>query len=414
MGLIKNIKNALKSFSGNTLTASNGLEFRVDQNGRPQELLFYPFGFDGYSYSERNFDEFVQSGYTNPYVFMVVDRIATLLKNIPVILCDEDDEIIVDERWDSLYKKTNSRYNWEKYIYAFASSYLVNGNAITWGTAPLGFNEYEELEIALPQNVTIYTNTGTDYGIPEWYYVSNQYGYGRYSPDRLLHLRKPNIINDSNWGLSNLYAGQPVYTASNKNFHARVSMFGNRGANGVLSPKGEGDVLSESEQGQLQRSFQHRHAGTKNMGQTVVSTTPMMFTGIGMNANDLKLVESNIQDLRNACALYSMPSVLFSDSDNAKFNNWQEAKAMAYTDAVLPLGEDIYEEFSNWLIQGNLGINGRLKMDTSKIEALQKDKGKEHERVRKDVETGILTPQQANEILYPEMGYQQQNNNLDG
>lgn len=416
MGFLKNtiqaISKSLGYYSSNDLHVYQNNRLDFDANGR---LVFWPVGFDRYQFNDRNFDEFVHRGYgENPYIFMIVDRIATLLKNIPVLLVDDEDNIIEDQRWADLKAKTNERDNWEEYIYRLASTYLVSGNGFTWGTSPIGMNDYTQLNVALPQNTVIQTDSGEQWGIPQSYSITNQYGSGVIDAGRMLHMIKPNIINDSNYGISALYSGQPIYTASNETFNAKASVHKNRGATGYASPKNSDDSLSETEAEQLQRAMDRQTAGSDKFGRIKWATMPIEFTQIGMSPNDLKLLELNKEARRDACALYSVPSVLFGDTDNSKYSNVKEAKQSIYTDAVLPLGDDIYQQLTTFLIRENWGIDGYLILDKSAIKSLQKDKNEEHDRIRKDVQMGIITPEQANAMLYPELGFEPQNNNNNG
>lgn len=402
MGFIDKVKSYLRGgYYPPTRIPYNRIEY--DQNGVP---TFWPLNFGSYQYQERNFDEFVQNGYgRNPYIFMVIDRIATLAKNIPVKVCDSEGEEIEVPEWNSLCKKTNEKQNWESFFYASLSQWLATGNAIMWGTSPIGSRDYMALNLAFTQNVEIQTESGELWGVPKAYHITNQFGATSIEADRVLHLRKPNIINDDNFGLSPLYAGQPVYTASNNTFTAQATVHENRGATGIISPKSGDDVLSQSEQDQLQMAWDSRNTGAEKMGKNKVTTIPMDFTQIGMSATDLKLVEMSPIHLRNACALFSVPSILFGDVAGTTFNNMKEAKQSIYNDAVLPLSNDFYNALSYWLLQDNWGYEGAYFMlDTSEIGALQKDLSEEHDRVRADVQAGLLTAQEAREILYPEMG----------
>lgn len=401
MGFIDRLKHLFgaKSYDSQSFSTVQNARVDFDANGR---ILFWPVGFDRFQYNERNFREFVYNGYgKNPYIFMVIDRICNLLKNIPVLLVDDDGNLIQDARWESLKAKTNDRDSWEEYIYRLCSSYLATGNGLTYGTAPLGFNEYQLLNVALPQNTVIQTQGGAEWGLPVAYSITNQYGEGVVDADRMLHIIKPNIINDSNFGLSNLYSGQPIYTGSNNTFTARASIHDNKGASGIISPKHSDDVLSGTEKDQLNRAWNKRNSGASNTGKIDVTAVPIDYTQIGMSAVDMQLVQMNPQDLRNACALYSVPSVLFGDVEGTTFSNMKEAKESIYTDAVLPLGDDIYEQLSVFLIQENWGIDGKLVLDKSAIEVFKKNKNEEHDRVRADVQAGIITAEEARTLLYP-------------
>ena len=71
--------------------------------------------------------------------------------------------------------------------------------------------------------------------------------------------------------------------------------------------------------------------------------------------------------------MYGLSSMLFNDDTNSTFNNVQEAKKSAYTDAILPNLENFLAKFNEEIIKvWNEDV--MLKADYNAIEVLKKDR----------------------------------------
>ena len=91
---------------------------------------------------------------------------------------------------------------------------------------------------------------------------------------------------------------------------------------------------------------------------------------MGMSPTDLKLVEGLINSLRTLCAIYSMPSVLFNDTEKSTFNNYEMAVKTAYIDVYIPLGNKIDQKLSAWLSK-KLGVKETIRIDLTSIEVIK-------------------------------------------
>lgn len=393
MGLIDKVK----SWFGYDSSISDG--YTVDlQTHLPN---WWSIGFSNYRYNERNFREFVENGYgRNPYVYMIVDRISRLVADVPFVICDADGNLIESPELERIIAEPNDADSWEEFVYKSISCYLATGNAILFETTPAGFRLPEQVNILLAQDTTIITENGEIYGKPKTYQNTD---FGAIDAERVLHIRKPNILDNNNWGLSPLYSGQTVYEGSNNTFEAGANIHKNTGATGVLSPENSDDALTPVEQQELQNSWDSQSSGSKKLGKIHVSTTAMKFVQIGLDPAKLKLVELNIEYLRTICSLFGVDSSLFNDPANKTYNNLKEAQQAIYTNTVLPIAYDFYSQFSRWMTS-KMGLQDvYMKPDKSSIPAMQEDENEKHKRINDDVKSGILTPEQARMILYPEL-----------
>jgi len=95
------------------------------------------------------------------------------------------------------------------------------------------------------------------------------------------------------------------------------------------------------------------------------------------------LDQIDLNKLRKFCNVYGMSSQLFNDPANKTFNNLAEAKKSLYTEAAIPLAQTFVDNWNENLIPiFNERDNKEyyIKLDTEKIEVLQKDKKMEAEK----------------------------------
>ena len=102
-----------------------------------------------------------------------------------------------------------------------------------------------------------------------------------------------------------------------------------------------------------------------------------------MSSTDLQIIESGVFKLRQLCNIYAVDSSLFNDPANKTYNNRTEATKSFYNEAVIPAVNRIIKGLNSWLLapfSEDTGVKYRLSIDTSQIEALQKDQKAEAEK----------------------------------
>jgi len=381
--MINRIKNIVKSWTGGSAPKSRAV--RTNSKGIP---WFWDIDFLGYKYNDRDFREFICNAFgMNPHINMVVPRITDMQSSLPRSFKNREGEIVPFEQVDKdllkLIESPNPVTTRKEFYDQIDQYFKVTGNSVIYGISPsnedsdtmraLGMNKYAELYTASIVDVDIMTDNGSTNGIPVSYQIANAKGYGGSTvtiPAKdVLHLRNTNIISpETNYGLSQLFGQQKAYTASNFNFDARVNTYKNGGKHGIVSPKGSEVVMQPEEQEAMQTKFDSDTAGVHNFGGVHVSGSPVDFTRISLSPEQLKLIESLPSDLRHACAIYDVDSVLFGDVAGTTFNNLDTARKRIEITATRG-GLRIDEALNKWLIKGNFGLDDLLYTIDAKDEA---------------------------------------------
>ena len=362
-------------------------------------------GLEGFSYNTRNAAEFTGQGFgRNPYVYAVVDKIAKVCANLPRCLQDDEGGEIPDTLQTREFYRLMDYPNYQgpmhDFYYRIFASLLVTGNAFIYIENPELFTTPPELLISLPEFVTIQTQGGREDGRPIAYSISP---HGVFQKEYVLHIAFPNIIEATNWGLSPLYSGQAIYTASNNNFTAKAAVLKNRGISGILTPKNADMPITPNEQERLQKEWARRTAGPGKFGEIHVTTSALDFLDVGMSSKDLELVAHNIELMRDICRIYGVDSSLFGDPQNRTYSNQEQAVEALYRDVCLPLCEKVDMSLSKFLLPKFKIENAYWGAELEKVDILNKPQQDLSMKLIAEINAGIITAEEARNILYPEI-----------
>ena len=103
-----------------------------------------------------------------------------------------------------------------------------------------------------------------------------------------------------------------------------------------------------------------------------------------MNANDLKIIESQAINLRELCNIFHLPSQLFNDSANKTYNNQKAGEIAAIENGVVPPTNKILSAIAQDLSKpkqlGGLGIDIDFRVNTENLPQLQENQKQEAEK----------------------------------
>ena len=216
------------------------------------------------------------------------------------------------------------------------------------------------------------------------YSIDNYLGGFDVDAERMIHIK---YLNPTTYGLETGIGLSPIqaaiyYVYGSLDIAKAVSvMVKNQGIRGIISNESD-ETLSDEEQKRLQKKFKEKAQGARKFNDLYLSNTKLNYIPMGMNANDLKLIESGTLTNRQICNAYNVPPELFGDPKASTYNNIDTFKKIIYTNSVLPNMTKILDQVNQeWIRRFNTGrTNYKLAYDTSGIEALQSDKKEEAEK----------------------------------
>jgi HK97 family phage portal protein len=313
--------------------------------------------------------KFINSYGKNGLVYMVVNRVASNTSVLPREYQNENGEVIDNSEIEQLLKTPN-KYQSETEFRQNINEYLMlSGNAFILNIAGIGAGN--ELHVLNSANVQILIDSVGD--VAGYQYTDNVGKRIKYDNEEVLHIRLSNSLSSNKeekfWGLSPLKSLWPVVSASDDLFTARSAIWKNRGMSGILTNRSDTPLLPK-EKAELQESLDGEIGGAHKANGIKATTSNVDYIPLYMSPSDLQLLEGNVDNLRTISAGYEMPSVLFNDMASSTYNNVQEAKKSALTDAYIPLDIKVNEKLSSWLSK-IIGVTEVIVVDISKIEILR-------------------------------------------
>jgi HK97 family phage portal protein len=362
----------------------------------PENAGFYSLLGRDYKFGDNTKDFLVSAYGGNPYVFMIVDRIAKRLVEIDKTLLNSRGEEIEDVDFSAFLKKPNRRESGDAILYRAAAGFLACGECFIVREQALG----EEDQYFVPVNFNVTINEDLKGNVIS-YQVKDFGTSSTYLPNEVLHISKPDITKDNNHGFSTLRATRKVWESNNEVWASEASLHRNKGITGVLYSDGS-RPMTDTEQKDLQSKYDGDNTGATNFGKVKVSSSKLGYLQMGMNPNDLKSIETRLEHLRTLCASFGVDSKVFGDPAASSYNNMAEAQRAFIINAVIPLSKELLPAIIGFMSASFFKVYA-LELDEDSIHELQITKEQKSARVGREIVQGILTQRQAQEILYPEL-----------
>lgn len=327
-------------------------------------------------------EQILRDGFlSNDDVFSIVSRLSRLCANTPIKLMNGEEVVTdTDPIYNRFYDNWNSKYGLKESLYQYYTNLLLFGVSYIYDKSDtIGFVSDEQW-ILPSQNVTPSSYTNRLFDEPRYYQFNDGSKTLNILPEQLIITRyyDPSLYN--NQGLSPLQSVWKTVESSNNRASAESSMLENRGISGFISPKattGDSAMIGFSNPVmELVRSmFSKLSGGAKKFNKVEVIESPADFTQLGMDANDMKIIEMRLNHVRAICNSYGVPSLLFNDYQSRTHANYENAMKAMYTDAVLPNVELFKNQYEKkFLNKLNLftGQKYWLKIALEEIESLNK------------------------------------------
>lgn len=337
-----------------------------------------------YNFNRATADEIVKEGFLgNELVYACVSTLARACSVFPTVLMDGDN--IVTDINDPVYKLYFGNWNTkqgknEAMYQLFVNLFLHGKSHVLKESESIGL-ETTELW-ALPTQAVTPSQERVGYFESVPFYTFNdgvkQY---KYFPSELITLEyyDPSTLQDNQLGLSPLQAVWEVVNASNNRATAEKAMLENRGISGLLSPKASsGDAgalgFSKGVMEVVRKAFVGLTGGAEKFNKIEVVEQAVDFTQLGMNANDMKVIEMQLPHIRSVCRALNLPSQKFGDYQSSQYANYVEADRVFYTGAVMPNVELFLNQFQKDCLNHINMVSGKdyhVELDPERVEELQ-------------------------------------------
>lgn len=249
-------------------------------------------------------------------------------------------------KWNELIKYPNYNQGFNDFIADGIAFKLLTGNKYIWANVLKGGVNAGvpfELNILPSQWMNIYVDNS--FPAKAVGYSMNMIAGNKYTIEEILHEKyfNPNYdVNGSQlYGLAPLRAGLMRLQKSNLQLRAEASSWSNEGVKGIVALRNQaGQVDEEAAQNQVEQlaeTVRQEWSGSQNRGRMGVSGYSIDWTQIGLNAEEMSLIESGWVDVQMLCNIFGgVPSKLLNDPKSSTYNNVTEAEKALTTRCVLP------------------------------------------------------------------------------
>lgn len=378
------------------------------------ESINNPFYFDGVAKD----DKLINEGYvSNADVYSIIKKICEVSSDVPFVVeqnTNDGWEIDEESSLNTLINNPNELVTAKEFRFE-TMLYLLNTGDIFWKKLTASFGLVTELELLESNLVQLLYNS--DQTVQRYQYSKLDTTLIDYLPEEVIHniyLNPSKFGIKSQRGLSPLQAGYATLKSSNNRSVAEASMLSNRGATGILS-SGSDLVMTPQDREDLQKATDKLVGGAENFNKAITTTANVTWTSMGMDANQLKMLEGGVMNLRTLCNIFGVNSAMFNDQEASTLDNMKIADKKLYTDAVIPNNNKIISGYDSIIPAYNSFENKELRIvqNLSEIDALQEDQKTKAEKDKINIEaiTSVLTSPISNEskiaTLVEVMGYEE-------
>lgn len=348
-------------------------------------------------WTPKDYENFAKEGYgNNVYVYSCVRLIAQACAGIPWLLYEQKkdklEELNLNHPLLKVWNRPNPFEGFGSWFEAMVSYLLLSGNTYIERTLTRP-SEKLELYVLRPDRMKIVPG---DQNKPILRYEYTVNGNTTLlEPELILHIKFFNPLNDF-YGMSPLEASARSIDQNNEARKWNVSLLQNSAQpSGILSTD---QTLSEDTRRILREQAIELYGGSNNAGNVFVAEAGLKFQPTGLSPLDMSWLEGSKLSAREMAIAYNVAPELIGDNSSKTYSNYGEARKALYQETVLPLMDYLKDAFNNWLVP-LWGENLYLDYDKDGIEALQEDQDKLYNRMFGAVDRGIITRNEAREML---------------
>ena len=387
----------------------DGLRRRIDKRRQSKKSSASPMvGYFGVGTGEgKSYDykDLANDGYLkNAIVYRCVNEISKGASAVNYMI-KSGDVTLENHPLIDLIDRPNPLQSNSEFFNALFGFLLLGGNAYILKVG--NGQQPRELHLLRPDRVEIKAGKNA---IPDRYeYMINGRVQDTYFVDQetgfsdLKHIKLWNPLDDY-YGCSPLSAAAVEVDQHNLASTHNINLLENgaRPSGAVIfKPKDDGGFavnLSESQRQQLLTDLNNRFTGTGNAGRPMLLEGDFDWREMGMSPKDMDFLNMKHMSATDIALCFGVPSQLVGVPDSQTYSNIAEARLALYEETIIPHLKLIQSDLNEWLIP-QFGEQLEFCYDTEGIPALAERKRKTYENVSSAVTAGIMTRNEAREII---------------
>lgn len=278
----------------------------------------------------------------------------------------------------------------QEFIERFVLYYLITGE--TFAEIVKGIDGRPIGLISLP-SPNVVSVQGDRYK-PISGYIYNGTRQVEFSPEDILHLYKPSLLNYFT-ALSPAIALQDLISLHNSALTWNKNIAQQGGMPPVIATV-EG-IIDETTAEKLRKKWEEQ-SGANNSHRLKIAGSQMDIKALSVSPNDAEWEQAILMTMRMIFMTLGVSSSLMNDAANKTYNNVHDSRKALYNEGAIPIAKRVYSSISKKLSK-YYKDNPRIRVKTDSILAIQEDRKDTMERVGEAVEKGIMTPNEGRKEL---------------
>jgi HK97 family phage portal protein len=389
MALIDNIRNL----------------FRTEEKQAPSNMVGY-FGVGSGDAKNYKYQDLAKEGYLkNAIVYRCVNEISKGAGAVDFML-KNDDMMVEEHPLLDLLNRPNPLQSSSEFFNSLFGFLLLSGNAYILKVGS-EVGSPRELHLLRPDRIQI---KGGGKPIPDRYeYIVNGRVQNVFDVDQdtgsseIKHIKLWNPLDDY-YGCSPLQAAAEEVDQHNLSSKHNINLLNNgaRPSGAVIfKPKDDQGFavnLTESQRQQLLTDLNNRFVGSGNAGRPMLLEGDFDWREMGLSPKDMDFINLKHMSATDIALCFGVPSQLVGVPDSQTYSNIAEARLALYEETIIPHLKLIQSDLNEWLVP-MFSEELEFCYDIDGIPALAERKRKTYENITSAVNTGIMTRNEAREII---------------
>ena len=314
-------------------------------------------------------EKFFSAYDTNPLVFMVIDKQASVVSSLEQDFINQKGEEVENSPEQMLWENPNKLQTRKDFIYQLITDLLIHGITHVYGIKSVGFKGYSEFHV-MPTNCTQKQINGNKVVIRYDTYIEGvKTTITGDELENVLELRMPSVSGA--WeSKSKLSVLGEVITSSTANLETEAYTYINGGGVKMLTNDSE-MPMTPNQKEEAQKDFNLNNTGVDKAGTVRLTSAKLRAIDLTSSPSELNFDPSLMAKLRIIAGVYGLDSKIFGDPTASTYSNMAEAIKAAYLQVFIPLCNDyIIKEFNSFWLAGT-GSLLRMELDEDDIQEIK-------------------------------------------
>ena len=221
------------------------------------------------------------------------------------------------------------------------------------------------------------------------YVYSDTSGEIAFARDEVIWFKYDNPQNEFS-GLSPIGAARMAIETANGALRSNRQIFdAGMQIAGIVAPADKAQTMSREQAEAVASMLDRRFRGADKAHRVAVLSQPVAFQSLSLTPKDAEFLELLKWGTREVAMVYGVPPEVIGDHEHATYSNVDAAEKALWWDTLIPEAMMIADELTEQLVPLFGAEADLIEFDTSEIDTLKEDQGKQIEQMSKLFAMGV-------------------------